>query len=619
VREFLQSDSLEGVGGIYPFSQDSQTFAKLSMAANGHVVKSRSDSSFASMPASRVCGMALVSNAVVESPGGVKGDHRPAVVVPVGTFSAPLGGWTVLLQFRDSASWEAYVSSNVSSSRLRQDETSDDEYSENIYQNTVWLAKILRQWLRGIELERESKTHSKALHYVRGVSSQAQQTILAINHMSAATPITDLSAAAALVDFAVAVRQRRGEVGVSGRGDADSPLAKSRSYYQPASAEVGEHLQAMCVVHEDGFDDNILRSRLHWSASDGNEGTWHTVSVRQGRDADRHHRSSPSKTGAGDVQWTIQSSSLSTRELQKAMLQGLVVCEEHDHTQHTPQKGRHSDFQAVRLLFSIREVPGHDVVMEVTLRTPDLHARENLLKASLSTNGQDCVAVLIVLSEYVRVLLRGALLSTDLSRSLSATTREESQHLDRINVIVRCLQELHVPKGHLTPVVAATEKILAQLPGCSQVRIHCIDESDGHVLYDSHKQSDQPDVSFHDDIMHGDISRLSPIFLSGEATGRDRSFDTEGRMHIDALQTPANTFQSINKKQSGHFKYEVEFQVYEVKGTVSVVTVQELFATDRAILQALIKAAGRRIYELYRGKRHKKAYAELQRDHEKTS
>lgn len=254
VREDTQTDSSEGSGGIFPFSKDHQTMAKLSMGVDGHVVKSRSDSSFASLLLSRLCAVALLSNAVVESSGGVKGDHRPVVVVPIGTFSSPLGGWTVVLQFKDAASWNTYVSSNVSSSKLRQSDSTDNECKENIYQNTVWLAKILRQWLRGIELEREANVHRNALHYVRGVSVQIYQAIATINHLTSTNPITDMSSAAALVESAF-LRCGKDDEG------AEDGSVKSRSIFLPTGTGAGEHLNSMFSVHEEGFDDNILRVR----------------------------------------------------------------------------------------------------------------------------------------------------------------------------------------------------------------------------------------------------------------------------------------------------------------------------------------------------------------------
>lgn len=363
------------------------------------------------------------------------------------------------------------------------------------------------------------------------------------------------------------------------------------------------------------------------------------VRVSEVVDAERLHLAgSPSKSTAASMQWNTQSSFVSSTVLQRAIVQGLIVCDERDTEPRTPQKGRHSSSLSVRILFCVRNVPGNNVVMEVTVRVPDIHTKENLLISSLSTDGHDCVAPLTVLAEYIGSMLRGSLMSNALSADLTATTLEESRHLDRLNVMVRCLQELHVPKGHLIPVVTATEKILAELPGCIRVRIQCVDETDGHILYAARQHSDESDDLLREDLSgggRGDVSRLSPIFLSSDSYARslaedssfkrsirtvaDGSFETGGRLHIDSLASPANKFQSINKKQNDQFKYLVEFQVYEVKGTVSVEAMHELSSVDRAILQALIKAAGRRIYELYRGKRHKKAYAELQREHEKTS
>lgn len=175
---------MEGNIGIYPFSQDTQTFARLTMNADGraHIVKSyaagtsssssnemvssRSGGNLSSTSHSRVCGLSLVSNMIIEAPGGVKGDSRPSVIIPVGCFAQPLGGWTISLHFKDEAVWDTYLASNASALKSGLDEGSE-EYSENIYQNAVWLVKVVRQWLRGIELEREDNAHKQSLHYVR--------------------------------------------------------------------------------------------------------------------------------------------------------------------------------------------------------------------------------------------------------------------------------------------------------------------------------------------------------------------------------------------------------------------------------------------------------------------
>ncbi|CAE7409719.1 unnamed protein product, partial [Symbiodinium microadriaticum] len=210
-------------------------------------------------------------------------------------------------------------------------------------------------------------------------------------------------------------------------------------------------------------------------------------------------------------------------------------------------------------------------------------------------------------------MLRSTLHSTQLSRSLKTVSTEESRHSSRLHVIVRCLQELHAPKGHLVPVVRATEKVLAALPGCKCVKIHCVDDTDGHVLYSQQHMNTQYDAS-------DDDSRRSPhmetgpddVVFNDSVVGWYKSNDSLDPFNMKALRP-------LTTEADGNFTYELQFQVYEVKGSVILNTCEHLCDMDKVIMQALVKATGRRIYELYRGQRHKKAYAELQRNFENIS
>ena len=174
-----EKKSSDGAGGIYPFSPNTHSLVTLTVSAEGHILKGHSDlrstpsampSAFTSMAFARVNALALASNVLIEAPAGVQGDPRPCVVFPIGAFAAPLDGWTLVLHFGDTVAWDSYVSSNISSCNMYANSATgpdDDKHVDSIYQNAVWLVKVLRQWLRGIELEREDRHHRKSLRYLR--------------------------------------------------------------------------------------------------------------------------------------------------------------------------------------------------------------------------------------------------------------------------------------------------------------------------------------------------------------------------------------------------------------------------------------------------------------------
>ena len=311
--------------------------------------------------------------------------------------------------------------------------------------------------------------------------------------------------------------------------------------------------------------------------------------------------SGPSEMNLDKIAWKTHYSAAPVQHLQRALEQGIAL----DEQENEPPK-QHRAYP-VQVFLPLLEVPGYNVVVELKVLGSDRSDHKRWLKSGLSTDGNDCMGVLCMLTEYMGAVMRAAFADVSLTNSLRATTTEESKHTARLQVITRCLQALHVPRGHLVPVVRATEEILAALPGCCHVRIHCVDESDGQVVYSARLADDQHDTA-EDDSIGGRDERA----FRSNSSARSHSYDSSGRLHIDALR-------AMSPEANGNFNYELEFQVYEVKGSVRLNTSEAMCDLDKAIMQALVKATGRRIYELYRGKRHKKAYAELQRNLEKTS
>jgi hypothetical protein len=139
--------------------------------------------------------------------------------------------------------------------------------------------------------------------------------------------------------------------------------------------------------------------------------------------------------------------------------------------------------------------------------------------------------------------------------------------------LINYLQLLYSPNGKLYPIIQQIETMLLSHSLITHVTLTCHDTSDGSVLYDS-----------------------------------------------NGMPGAAIEFTQQTTPSSGHRKgdcsYEYSFQVYEILGTLVLETREEMVLSDlnQKIFQILTGITGRRIYELYRGKRNKKILVTLQRE-----
>jgi hypothetical protein len=97
----------------------------------------------------------------------------------------------------------------------------------------------------------------------------------------------------------------------------------------------------------------------------------------------------------------------------------------------------------------------------------------------------------------------------------------------------------------------------------------------------------------------------------------------EGAMRIESLaqhsQNSTESPKSLTSQSPQSLRTHstpIKFQVYEIQGTITFISSTPLKPDLFLQLTILVRVIGRRIYELYRGKRNKKLLANLQREYE---
>lgn len=99
-----------------------------------------------------------------------------------------------------------------------------------------------------------------------------------------------------------------------------------------------------------------------------------------------------------------------------------------------------------------------------------------------------------------------------------------------------------------------------------------------------------------------------------ESDGDDRADRFIFHTHDTPRSFASNS--SASPKKAAH-SYPVKFQVYEVHGTITFYSHNLLAEEMLGVLITLVRVIGRRIYELYRGKRNKKRLVNVQKDYDK--
>lgn len=223
---------------------------------------------------------------------------------------------------------------------------------------------------------------------------------------------------------------------------------------------------------------------------------------------------------------------------------------------------------------------------------------------------------LLLFRDGVGIALRATVDSSMQSSQLQFSRKQESEASSRLSILTNCLQEMHTPSIRLGPMLRAVESHVRSLPGTVTAVISCVDVSEGVVLYG-------PDVDTTSSTMHHSSKNRKNVSISfantvSESTHNMNTSGDSGKLNVDSLTAghESRVSASLGNKVEGESRssWDFSFREYEIEGVLSVITNDVLNSGDRIMLTALAKAVGRRVYELYRGTRNKKAFVEVQRD-----
>jgi hypothetical protein len=187
----------------------------------------------------------------------------------------------------------------------------------------------------------------------------------------------------------------------------------------------------------------------------------------------------------------------------------------------------------------------------------------------------------------VALSIKNLILTMEILRWNQMEMEQQQTHKERTTFLLRYLQTLYAPNGKLYPVIQQVESLLGSREGIEKVVLFCRDTSDDSVLYDS----------------NGSPAAVAGAGAASSANGR--------------VSSPSRGQSRSSDVRSG---CEYSFQVYEITGTVSlefsnkVGTRIGLDDLDEKMFEVLTSITGRRIYELYRGKRNKRVLVTLQRE-----
>jgi hypothetical protein len=201
-----------------------------------------------------------------------------------------------------------------------------------------------------------------------------------------------------------------------------------------------------------------------------------------------------------------------------------------------------------------------------------------------NTGSESMVPSLCLLDGISQVTLsvKSLLLTMEILRWNQEKAQQQKCHEERTGFILRYLQTLYAPSGKLYPVIQQVESMLGSRQGIHKVVVICRDTSDDSILYDS----------------------------NGTHSGNGA---------VVATPSPSRGQSRLSERT-----YDYSFQVYEITGMVSLSlrdvrstasnTSLELDEIDQRMFEVLTSITGRRIYELYRGKRNKRILVTLQRE-----
>jgi hypothetical protein len=357
---------------------------------------------------------------------------------------------------------------------------------------------------------------------------------------------------------------------------------------------------------------------------------WSTIACEL--DSDYLQHTSLNKA-LGQQEWHGIASPLSDKAIDTISAR-LVVIEENSDISH-PHNGLVSMTIFVSLSTHLSSEPGAILELVVNLDPETARViigkslRENLTRSTCDLFSDSCPdrwgAIQLLIrccrSEFINILT-----TSSLEMVTNNMTAESRLQEDRVHLMVSCLQELQNPTGRLVPVIRSVEMLVSSLQNIRSVHISCKLTSDGSILYDTHSNT-----SLTSGQSKGEGSSFEGTPNSAHHNNQYSSgFDDGSSLRIESLRASwgaspiaphlhSTTERPISRGEllsPTDVSYEFEFNVYEVQGVVVIHSQKSLGEEDKNIFSVLVQAMGRRVYELHRGKRNKKALAGALRDSE---
>lgn len=264
--------------------------------------------------------------------------------------------------------------------------------------------------------------------------------------------------------------------------------------------------------------------------------------------------------------------------------------------------------------------PPSDIVQ--VLASHNAHTQRRDVESHLSHGGSAVAACamgpLLLFLEGITSIVANVMTSASQIKLLEETSLREQNISTKIEVLTNCLNSMHAVDMVKAPaMLQVVEGLLTAYPNVLKIHIMCKDISENRVIYGAY-----------DSESGGDEKGLENSGRNS-ATGAerwDRSKDSSawgGRstsLHVDGLHDVRDASQGHSANPSSadaSREIVVEFQEYEIRGRVSFTMASQWphsssqsWVCERRVLGALVKAVGRRAYELYRGSRNKRSYVE---------